>query len=115
MAKAADLPLAASRPHMPAMPFPTMPDPGAERDSDLPEKLKTEWCGILAWIIEGAVEWHANGLQPPPVVTNATLEYLAGEDLIAVWIEDRRYQERDARPLASVLYKVFKAWARPRA
>ncbi len=85
--------------------------PRAERDPDLPEKLKAEWPGILAWAIEGAVDWHASGLQPPPVVTNATLEYLASEDLIAVWIEDRCYQERDARALAGTLYKNFKEWA----
>jgi putative DNA primase/helicase len=85
--------------------------PKAERDPDLPEKLRNEWPGILAWAIEGAGEWHANGLQPPSVVTNATLEYLAGEDLIAVWLDDRCYQERDARTLASALYKSFKEWA----
>ena len=85
--------------------------PKAERDPDLPEKLKAEWPGILTWAIEGAVEWHANGLQPPAVVTDATLEYLVGEDLIAVWIEDRCHQEHTARTLASVLYKSFKEWA----
>ncbi len=85
--------------------------PKAERDPDLPEKLKAEWPGILAWAIDGAVEWYANGLQPPTVVTDATLEYLAGEDLIAVWIEDRCYQEPDAKTLASELYKSFKEWA----
>ncbi len=85
--------------------------PKAERDPDLPEKLKAEWPGILAWAIEGAVEWHTNGLAPPAVVTDATLEYLAGEDLIAVWLEDRCHQEHTARTLASVLYKSFKEWA----
>ncbi len=85
--------------------------PKDERDPDLPEKLKAEWPGILAWAIEGAVEWHANGLQPPAVVTDATFEYLAGEDLIAVWIEDRCYQEPTARTKASELYKGFKEWA----
>jgi putative DNA primase/helicase len=85
--------------------------PKAERDPDLPEKLKAEWPGILAWAIEGAVEWHAKGLQPPPVVTDATLEYLASEDLIAVWLDDRIYREPAARTLASELYKSFKEWA----
>ncbi len=78
---------------------------------DLPEKLKAEWPGILAWAIDGAVAWHANGLQPPTAVTDATLEYLAGEDLIAVWLDDRCHQERAARTLASELYKSFKEWA----
>ena len=85
--------------------------PKVERDPDLPDKLQAEWPGILAWAIDGAVEWHANGLQPPAVVSDATLEYLAGEDLIAVWIEDRCYQETAARTLASELYKSFKEWA----
>ncbi len=66
---------------------------------------------MLAWAIEGAVEWHASGLQRPAVVTDATLEYLAGEDLIAVWIEDRCYQEPNAKTLASELFKSFKEWA----
>ncbi len=85
--------------------------PKTERDPGLPEKLKAEWPGILAWAIDGAVEWHTNGLQPPAVVTDATLEYLAGEDLIAVWIEDRCHQEPDAKTLASELHKSFKEWA----
>ncbi len=50
-------------------------------------------------------------MQPPAVVTDATFEYLAGEDLIAVWLEDRCYQERSARTKASALYKSFKEWA----
>ena len=84
--------------------------PKDERDPDLPEKLKAEWPGVLGWAIEGAVEWHAKGLQPPAIVADATLEYLDGEDLIAVWIEDRCYQEPGARTLASELFKGFKEW-----
>ena len=82
-----------------------------KRDKNLGEKLKTEWPGILAWAIEGAVAWHENGLQPPEIVRAATHEYLTNEDLITVWIEDRCYQERAARTLASELFKSFKEWA----
>ena len=85
--------------------------PKAERDLDLPDKLQAEWPGILSWAIEGAVEWYANGLQPPTIVTDATLEYLNGEDLIAVWIEDRAHEEPNARTLATELYNSFKVWA----
>ena len=31
--------------------------------------------------------------------------------MIAVWIEDRCYQEPDAKTLASELFKSFKEWA----
>ena len=37
--------------------------------------------------------------------------YLAGDDLIAVWIGDRCYQEPAARTKASELYQSFKEWA----
>ena len=57
------------------------------------------------------MEWHANGLQPPKIVRTATDEYLGDEDLIAVWIEDRCYQEPNTRTLASELFKSFKEWA----
>ena len=63
--------------------------PAAERDKELPEKLKHEWPGILSWCIEGAVQWHKTGLRPPAAVRDATLEYLAAEDIIGCWIEDR--------------------------
>ena len=85
--------------------------PKAERDLDLPDKLQAEWSGILSWAIEGAVEGHANGLQPPAVVTDATLEYLNSEDLIAVWIGDCAHEQPSERTLATELYNSFTAWA----
>jgi putative DNA primase/helicase len=39
--------------------------PSEERDSDLAEKLKDEWPGILAWLIEGCLEWQTEGLRRP--------------------------------------------------
>ncbi|MDA0990304.1 MAG: phage/plasmid primase, P4 family [Verrucomicrobia bacterium] len=92
------------------IPF-TVTIPPEERDPDLPDKLREEWPGILSWCIEGAVEWHRNGLRPPAIVANATQEYLNAEDTIALWIDDRCYAEDDARTLASELYKSFGDWA----
>ena len=33
--------------------------------SNSSEKLKAEWPGILAWMIEGCLEWQKEGLRPP--------------------------------------------------
>jgi len=60
-----------------------------ERDPDLAEKLKAEYSGILQWAIEGCLMWQREGLNPPAVVRDATDNYLAAEDAIGRWIEDR--------------------------
>ncbi len=62
--------------------------PEAERDASLPEKLKTEASGILAWAITGCLDWQAGGLQPPDSILAATATYLDREDVIAEWISE---------------------------
>ncbi len=61
--------------------------PPEERDPELAEKLRSEWAGILSWMIEGCLAWQREGLNPPPIVKNARVEYLEGEDALARWIE----------------------------
>jgi len=92
------------------IPF-TVTIPPEKRDKDLFEKLKPEWGGILQWAIEGCLEWRRIGLAAPRVVTEATEAYLAGEDAIAQWLEERCvcdpiYSERSA-----VLFANWKEWA----
>lgn len=68
------------------VPFTTKPK---KVDPLLPEKLKAEWPQILAWCIEGAQMWLAEGLNPPATVLEATAEYFDEEDPIGQWIKDR--------------------------
>ena len=63
--------------------------PPEERDGELAEKLKSEWPGILAWLIEGCLEWQAESLRPPTAVLEATEAYLSAEDLLAACLEER--------------------------
>jgi putative DNA primase/helicase len=70
------------------VPF-TVTIPKAERDPKLPEKLVAEWPGILAWAIEGCLEWQHIGLSPPPAVQAATASYLADEDTIGLFLAER--------------------------
>lgn len=58
-------------------------------DRDLPRKLRAEYPQILAWMIEGALEWQRIGLQPPESVRAATEGYLEDEDSVGQWVAAR--------------------------
>jgi putative DNA primase/helicase len=62
---------------------------GARLVPDMPAKLKTEWPGILAWIVEGCLKWQAEGLNPPERVRAATAEYFNNQDTLAEWRTER--------------------------
>jgi P4 family phage/plasmid primase-like protien len=47
-----------------------------KQDRQFGEKLKAEWPGILAWMIQGCLDWQQRGLNPPDAVTAATDAYL---------------------------------------
>ena len=85
--------------------------PLEERDRDLIEKLKAEWPGILAWMIEGCLEWQRIGLQPPAVVTDATTAYLEAEDAIAAWLDDCCIRDPQAWTASGTLFASWTAWA----
>jgi putative DNA primase/helicase len=85
--------------------------PAEERDSELAEKLKGEWPGILAWLIEGCLEWQREGLRPPRAVLTATEAYLSAEDLMAAWIDDKCEPRAGAWESSSALFQSWSAWA----
>jgi putative DNA primase/helicase len=63
--------------------------PASECDPLLFEKLREEWPGILAWMIQGCLLWQRDGLNPPAVVRDATAEYLDTQDATQQWLDDR--------------------------
>jgi len=56
--------------------------PEAERDGDLPEKLRAEAQGILAWCIAGAISWKAQGLAVPEAAHVVKESYRQEEDIV---------------------------------
>jgi len=60
--------------------------PEAERDKELPEKLKAEWPAILGWMMQRCLIWQREGLAPPGAVRAATDEYLEAEDSLGAWL-----------------------------
>jgi putative DNA primase/helicase len=85
--------------------------PEGERDKDLSHKLKAEWPRILQWGIEGCLTWQRQGLSPPKVVCDATNEYLAAEDALGRWLEDRCLLGADYSSSSSVLFADWREWA----
>jgi putative DNA primase/helicase len=92
------------------IPF-TVAIPPAQRDPQLAEKLKAEWPGILAWAVEGCLEWQRIGLCPPPVVLDATQEYFEDEDSFGRWLGECCTPDPHAQEATRDLYSAWKAWA----
>ncbi len=92
------------------VPF-TVTIPPSERDSTLPDRLKAEWPGILAWMIEGCLEWQRMGLAPPPAVLSATDEYLGAEDAVSLWMAECLKSSACAVESSADLYASWKRWA----
>ena len=76
-------------------------------DYDLPEKLKAEFPGILAWAVRGCLKWQAEGLQPPERVRAATTNYRAENDTIQQFIVDACLVMAGVRIRSGELYAAY--------
>lgn len=82
------------------------------RDEELADKLRAEWPGILAWMIEGTQLWLEQGLKPPEKVQAATEAYLDEQDSFGSWISDTcKTGPREWASVAS-LYESWATWAK---
>ncbi|MDP9437962.1 MAG: phage/plasmid primase, P4 family, partial [Actinomycetota bacterium] len=84
--------------------------PPAERDRKLPEKLRTEAAGILAWVVRGCLEWQRGGLGEPEEVRTATAEYRAEQDVLAGFLEECCVVRSEAWVKFADLYEVYTSW-----
>lgn len=85
---------------------------GADKDAQLPAKLRGEAPSILAWMIQGAVKWHSDGLAVPESVRTASAEYMAVMDDLKLWQAENCELEGEAK--ARDLYSDFAAWKKAR-
>lgn len=93
------------------IPF-TITVPPEKRDKHLQQKLLAERDGILAWAVQGCLEWQRIGrLDPPKQVLDATEEYFEAEDALGRWLEERCVIEANAKSLTAELFSDWKQWA----
>jgi putative DNA primase/helicase len=96
------------------MVFVTKPNPAKSNerlaDLDMAEKLRAEGPGILAWLVNGCLEWQRIGLSPPESVMAATKKYQESEDTIKTFLQDRCTEGATLSVRAGAFYTAYKTW-----
>jgi putative DNA primase/helicase len=93
---------------LPLTSVPRAPDP------ELPQRLREELPGILAWAVEGCAGWLRTGLAPPDAVRDATDEFFADQDTVAGWAAERCEREATTKTASRALFRDWQQWAQQR-
>lgn len=81
-------------------------------DKGLLAQLEEELPGILAWALQGCLEWQKVGLKEPDQVKAATDEYRGEMDAVGAFVADKCTVVPGLRVNASTLYEAFVSWAK---
>jgi putative DNA primase/helicase len=73
-----------------------------------------EGPGILAWAIEGCLEWQRIGMCPPKVVTDATEAYLESQDVLGEWMGECWEKNAFGFISATEAFASWQPWAEAR-
>jgi len=85
---------------------PALPD----GDKTLPDKLKLEIMGILAWLVAGAVAYTRDGLEPPAEVVAMTRAYFKDQDPFSMWLDTCEILDSKQGGLAAELHRSCADW-----
>ncbi|AMJ61975.1 phage/plasmid primase, P4 family [Bosea sp. PAMC 26642] len=83
----------------------------ATPDRQLEGKLRAEWPGIFRWLIEGCLDWQANGLVRPESVRAATDSYFSDQDMFGQWLEEECDLEPGNPHKWATTTELFVSWA----
>lgn len=81
-----------------------------QRDPALPAKLMAEAPGILAWLVQGCLEWQEHGLAPPDKIRADVEALRKKEDTFLQFFTDRMLVDKDSSCLFKDIYTKFQAW-----
>lgn len=82
--------------------------PEEERDRSLLEKLQAELPGILAWCVQGCIDWQKHGLQKSPAICDVTARYRIGEDVLQGFFRECCVRKPHAKTQATVLLNAYR-------
>jgi len=84
--------------------------PDANQDGTLPDRLRAEAEGILAWCVEGCRQWQKDGLQHPDEVVEATASYREEMDYLGPFIDEKCKLGLNETVSAKELYLAYQSW-----
>lgn len=80
-------------------------------DKGLPDRLRLEDEGILAWAVDGARMWYEHGNIPvPDVVTDAVDRYREDQDILDGFLPGILTQDPDGYIANVAVYKLYREW-----
>jgi len=86
--------------------------PEAKRDGHLLEKLRGELPAVLAWAVEGCLEYQDRGLDPPSGVKDATDTYQRESDVFGEFLEERCLVKPGLFATSEGLYAAYRDWSK---
>jgi len=92
------------------IPFETSFLVGKGRNNDLDIELEKESELILAWAIQGAIEWQKRSLEPPKSVLIATAQYKTESNVLEEFITERCFRSKELWVNGNELYHDYMRW-----
>ncbi|MGE0607124.1 MAG: phage/plasmid primase, P4 family [Pirellulales bacterium] len=86
--------------------------PDDQQDKTLPDRLRGELPGILAWCVQGCLAWQRDGLGLPDDVREATAEYRQHQDVLGAFLNECCLLGDGLRCKASTLYAAYIDWCK---
>lgn len=80
-------------------------------DATLESKLRRELPGILAWAVQGCLQWQHEGLRVPQAVEQATREFRAETDLLVRFLADACQLGAELFSTSDDLRQAYNRWA----
>ncbi|MBF0234728.1 MAG: hypothetical protein HQK65_17050 [Desulfamplus sp.] len=84
---------------------------GEKLNRDLEVELLKDREAIFAWVVEGAVKWHLEGLGTCDAVDRAILSYRNESNIINEFFNETIVEKEGERIPKGVLYDMYKIWA----
>jgi P4 family phage/plasmid primase-like protien len=90
-------------------------DPNVVFDSKLKIRMrqdKTFLKAVLAWVVDGCIEWRQHGLQIPESVNIATAALFAHNDFLNLFITERCIKDPKGRVFVNEFRREYEDWCR---